>query len=84
MQTDRGDTACPTEFVGKEERFLSICTDADLDAHVHRVFLVRDQPLGTTSFASADSRENGVRGKVPGGSSGQGWDSRKDNSSNVQ
>lgn len=49
MQTDRRGTAGLTEFVGGEERFLLICTDMDLDAQVHRVFLVCNQPIRTTS-----------------------------------
>lgn len=56
MQTDHRaglggyrDTAQLTECVGREERFLLICTDADLDAQVHGIFLVCDQPSRTTS-----------------------------------
>lgn len=49
MQTDRRGTAGLTEFVGGEERFLLICTDMDLDAQVHRIFLVCNQPIRTTS-----------------------------------
>lgn len=87
MQTDHraglggyGDTAYRTEFVGGEERFLLICTDADLDARVHRIFLVCNQPTRTTPSLLQIS----VSGKVQGGSLGQGWDSRKDNRSNIQ